>query len=218
MKKVFLSLVVAAGLVFTATSCKKSENAAEATEVATESAEAVKFTVDTATSVIEWKGSKVVSGAHNGTLKLASGEVSAKDGALEAGSFTMDMNTIEVLDLAGDPEKKGWLEGHLKGSEEEKADHFFNVSQFPEAKFEITSVTGGTIEGNLTLKGITKNVKFPATVTVSDSEVTIASETFTINRTEWNVNYGSGNVFKDLAADNVISDDIELKVLVKATK
>lgn len=218
MKKVLLSLVVVAGLVFTTTSCKKSENAADASEVATESAEAVKFTVDTAASVIEWKGSKVMGGAHNGTLMFSSGEVSAKDGAIEAGSFVMDMNSITVLDLADDAEKKGWLEGHLKGASEENADHFFNVSQFPEAKFEITSVSEGNIEGNLTIKGITKNVKFPATVTVSENELTIASETFTINRTEWNVNYGSGNVFKDLAADNVISDDIELKVVVKATK
>lgn len=218
MKKVLLSLVVVAGLVFSATSCKKSENAGEATEVATESTEAVKFTVDTAASVIEWKGSKVMGGAHNGTLMLSSGEVSVKDDVLEAGSFVMDMNSITVLDLANDPEKKGWLEGHLKGTGEDNADHFFNVGQYPEAKFEITSVTNGNIEGNLTIKGITKNIKFPATVTVSENEVTIATETFTINRTEWNVNYGSGNVFKDLAADNVISDDIELKVLVKATK
>jgi len=218
MKKVVLSLVVVAGLVFTTTSCKKSENAGEATEVASESAEAVKYTVDTNASVIEWKGSKVVSGAHNGTLKLASGEVSAKEGAIEAGNFGIDMNTIEVLDLVDDAEKKGWLEGHLKGLGEDNADHFFNTTEFPEAKFEITSVSEGSIEGNLTIKGITKNVKFPAAVTVSDNELVIASEIFTINRTEWNVNYGSGNVFKNLAADNVISDDIELKVLVKATK
>lgn len=217
MKKLVLSLFIVAGLALTTTSCKKS-SATDAEEVATQSAEAVTYTVDTAASVIEWKGSKVAGSSHNGTLMLSSGEVSIKDGALEAGTFTIDMNTINVLDLANDPEKKGWLEGHLKGAAEENADHFFNVGQYPEAKFEITSVSEGNIEGNLTIKGITKNVKFPATVSVAENEVTIATEVFTINRTDWNVNYGSGNVFKDLAADQVISDAIELKVTVKATK
>lgn len=216
MKKIVLSLFIVAGLAFTATSCKKS-GAADAAEVATESAEAVKYTVDTASSVIEWKGSKIAGDAHNGTLMLSSGEVSVKDGAIEAGSFIIDMNTITVLDLE-DAEKKGWLEGHLKGATEENADHFFNVGQYPEAKFEITAINAGTVEGNLTLKGATKNVKFPATITVTENEVSIVSETFTINRTEWGVNFNSGSVVKDLAADQVISDAIELKVTVKATK
>jgi len=217
MKRIVLSLVAVAGLTFFTTSCKKSTEAADAQDVATESAEAVKYTVDTAASVIEWKGSKVAGNSHNGTLSLSSGEVSVKEGVLEAGSFIIDMNTIKVLDLE-DEEQRGWLEGHLKGTTEDKADHFFNVSKFPEAKFEITSVTEGAIEGNLTLKDITKNVKVPATVFVTDSEISITSETFTINRTEWGVNFNSGSVIKDLAADQVISDDIELKVSIKATK
>src|SRR5690606_9287057 len=139
--------------------CKKSENAADASEVATESAEAVKFTVDTAASVIEWKGSKVMGGTHNGTLMFSSGEVSAKEGVVEAGSSVMDMNSITVLDRVDDAEKKRWLEGHLKGAGEDNADHFFNVGEFPEAEFEITSVSEGNSEGNLTIKRITKNVK-----------------------------------------------------------
>src|SRR5690606_8737613 len=108
MKKIVLSLFVVAGLALTATSCKKS-GAADAEEVATQSAEAVTYTVDTNASVIEWKGSKIAGDSHNGTLALSSGEVSAKDGVVEAGSFVIDMNTITVLDIQ-DAEKKGWLE------------------------------------------------------------------------------------------------------------
>src|SRR5690606_17390358 len=108
MKKVLLSLVVVAGLVFSATSCKKSENAGEATEVATESTEAVRFSVGTAATVIEWKGSIEMGGAHNGSLMLSSGGLSVKDEVLEAGSFVMDTKSITVLDLANAPEKKGW--------------------------------------------------------------------------------------------------------------
>lgn len=215
MKRIVLSLVVVAGLAFSATSCKKAE-ATEAAEVATESAEAVKFTVDTASSSIEWKGGKVVGGSHNGTIALSSGEVSVKDGVVEAGTFVIDMNSITVTDLTAETGKEN-LEGHLKGATEENADHFFNVAQFPEGKFEITSIAEGNIEGNLTLKGITKNVKFPATVTVGENDVTIASEAFNIDRTQWGVNFNSESV-TDLAKDKVISNNIEIKLTVKAVK
>ncbi|HTO34817.1 MAG TPA: YceI family protein [Flavobacterium sp.] len=216
MKKVVLSLIIVAGLSFATVSCKKSAEAKDAEAVAEATAEAVTFNVNTTESTIEWKGSKVITGSHNGTIALSSGEISVKDGVVEAGSFVIDMNSITVLDIE-DEEKKGWLEGHLKGAGEDNADHFFNVSEFPEGKFEITSVSEGNIEGNLTLKGITKNVKFPATITVSDNDVTIIAEPFNIDRTLWGVNY-SNESMTDVAKDNIISNNIELKLNVKASK
>ena len=102
---------------------------------------------------------------------------------------------------------------------EGSADHFFNTTKYPTGTFEITGLTTKgsktMIEGNLTLKEITKNIKFPATVTVTDNLVLIDRETFKINRTLWNVNYNSKNVFENLGND-YIDDDIELKVSVKA--
>lgn len=216
MKRIVFSLAIVAGLAFSATSCNKTAETKEAQEATQASAEAVTFNVDTDNSVIEWKGSKIISGSHNGTIALSSGEVSVRDGVVEAGSFAIDMNSIVVLDIE-DEEKRGWLEGHLKGSSEENADHFFNVSQYPEGRFEITSVADGKIEGNLTLKGVTKNVAFPATVTVSDSDVTISADAFNIDRTLWGVNY-SNESMADVAKDNIISNSIEIKFTVKATK
>ena len=216
MKRIVLSLAIVAGLTFSTTSCKKSAEAADAQVVAEATVEAVTFDVNTAESVIEWEGGKVIGGTHNGTIALSSGAVSVKDGVVEAGTFVIDMNSIAVLDIE-DAEKKGWLEGHLKGATAENADHFFNVSEFPEGKFEITSVVEGNVEGNLTLKGITKNVKFPATVTVTDNDVTIVSEAFSIDRTQWNVNYNSESA-TDVAKDNIIKNNIDIKLTVKATK
>ena len=98
---------------------------------------------------------------------------------------------------------------------------FFNVNKYPTGTFEITAITeeGGkkVVEGNLTLKDVTKNVKFPATINVTDNAVDITSETFTINRTLWNVNYSSKSVFDDLG-NKYIDDEIEVKVTIKATK
>jgi hypothetical protein len=60
-------------------------------------------------------------------------------------------------------------------------------------------------------------LNFHATITVDGDVVTLTSETFTINRTQWNVNYSSKSVFDDLK-DKFINDDIELKVTVTAKK
>lgn len=216
MKRIVLSLAIVTGLTFTVASCKKSAEATDAEVVAEATAEAVTLNVNTAESVIEWKGSKIISGSHNGTIALSSGEISVKEGVIEAGSFVIDMNSITVLDIE-DEEKRGWLEGHLKGATEDQADHFFNTAEFPEGKFEITSVSEGNVEGNLTLKGITKNVKFPATITVTDNDVTIVADAFNIDRTMWGVNY-SNESMTDVAKDNIISNNIEIKFTVKATR
>lgn len=224
MKNRIASLLVLSALTLTV-SCKNDKAAeAETTEAGTVkevSGEAATYTIDKENSKIEWTGSKP-TGKHTGTINLADGTVSVKDNALDTGKFTIDMNTITVTDLkAGDGKED--LEGHLKGTGGTEADfdHFFNVKKYPQANFEITKAVtenGKTsVEGNLTMKGITKNVKFPATVTVNGNTVTVVSDPFTINRTLWNVNYGSKSVFDNLG-DKFINDDIELKVSVTAKK
>lgn len=220
MKKIVLSLVVLATLSLT--SCKNDK--AETTEpvedpaIATETATTYK--VDAAKSTIEWIGSKP-AGKHNGTIALSNGELALNNGKVESGKFTIDMNSITVLDLAAGDGKED-LEGHLKGlGKEEDADHFFNTKKFPEGTFEITSVNTvdavTTVSGNLTLKGITKPVSFPATITVDENTLTLSSESFKIDRTQWNVNYASKSVFDNLK-DKFVNDEIELKVSITATK
>ncbi|RZJ25929.1 MAG: YceI family protein [Flavobacterium sp.] len=221
MKKVVSSFFVAMVLI-AAISCKsdKKNQASDAAQVQDASSEAVAYNVDTTATVINWTGSKQV-GSHHGTIKLLTGIIYVKGDAVESGNFTINMNSIKTTDVKPE-DGKADLEAHLKGTNmDEKADHFFNVKKYPEGKFEITAIkteNGKTmIEGNLTLKATTKNVKFPATVKVSDNEVTIESEKFVIDRTQWKINYGSKSVFTDLG-DKFINDEIELKVSVKATK
>ena len=221
MKKNILSLFVIAATMLTV-SCKndKTETPEVQEEVAVASDAASPYVVDAASSIIEWVGSKP-AGKHNGTIAISNGEVYLNNGKIESGKFTIDMNSITVLDLkAGDGKED--LEGHLKGlGKEEDADHFFNTKKFPEGSFEITAVNTvdaqTTVEGNLTLKGITKPVKFPATITLNGNKMTLSTESFKINRTEWNVNYASKSIFDNLK-DKFVDDEIELKVNVTATK
>ncbi len=223
MKLRFINICIAVAIVCTALySCKgEKQNETEAgaaEEVKEAPVTAITFNVDPASSTLDWIGSKPTEN-HTGTIKIASGSVKTLEGNIESATFEVDMTSIEVTDLEGD--QKTSLEAHLKGEGEGKEDHFFNVAKYPTASFEVTSVSekeGKTfIDGNLTIKGIKKNISFPATTAIEGDVMTLTTESFTINRTEWGVNYASKSVFENLG-DKFINDDIELKISIKANK
>ena len=221
MKKIFTNTCVIAALLVSTVACKndtKNEtDANNAKEVATPEAEATTYNVDTAASTITWKGSKP-AGTHTGTIDLQSGSVQVAGDAI-TGSFVIDMNTITNTDLEGD--SKASLEAHLKGTAEGKEDHFFNVAEHPTASFEVTGVSENagvtTMQGNLTIKGITKNVSFPVTYAINGDDMTLSSKTFTIDRTEWGIEFMSKSILDDLK-DGFISDDMEITISLKAKK
>lgn len=220
MKKNVFAVIALAALSFTA--CKKTETveANNELEVNAPAAEATTMNVDAANSLINWEGGKVTGDKHLGTIAIKEGQVSVAEGKVTNGTFVIDMNSINVTDIT-EADKKAMLEGHLKGTTAENADHFFNVSKFPTAKFEITSVVeengAQMVEGNMTIKEVTKSIKFPAVITITDADVTITSQDFSINRTDFGVNYNSGKFIDDLG-DNAINDDIKIKLTVKAVK
>ena len=210
-------------MVGSMTSCKDSEGAkadvSDKGEVAT--ATGVKMNVDVANSKVMWEGTKP-TGSHNGTVNVSEGSVSVSDGKVTGGNFSLDMNSITCLDLEGD--NKAGLEGHLKGTAEaEKDDHFFNVKKYPTAKFEITKVTGlagnadanSLVYGNLTMKDQTKQVSFKANIAIDGKMVSVSAPKFTIDRTQWNVTYGSKSIFDDLK-DKFVNDEIGLQLELTA--
>ncbi|SKB66132.1 Polyisoprenoid-binding protein YceI [Salegentibacter holothuriorum] len=221
MKKSILSTFVIAAFLTVVIGCKNDKNKAETSEAkdaATAQAEAMEFKVDTATSIIEWKGSKPTN-THTGTIKFTEGTFSANDSVIESGNFVIDMQSITVTDLEGKDKKD--LEAHLMGTVEGKEGDFFNAPKYPEATFEVTEITEKEgqkmLSGNLTIKEKTKNITFPVSINQSDDSIEITSEEFSIDRTNWNVNFGSKSVFDGLG-DNFVSDDITLKINLKATK
>lgn len=175
--------------------------------------EITKLNVDTAKSQVNWKGYKVL-GSHEGTIVIKDGNLDFDGDQLTGGSFTIDMTTINCTDLEG--EYKGKLEGHLK------SDDFFGVSNFPTANFTITKVASRgkageyKVVGNLTIKGITKEIKFNAVISEKDGQ-TIATAPIKIDRSEFNVKYGSGSFFDNLG-DNTIYDEFDLNVNLVVNK
>lgn len=221
MRKTITTVALAAFIATGFVACKDTAKEAETTEaqeVAEASEIAENYRVDTDNSRILWEGSKP-TGKHHGHVKLSDGEIMVKDDALEAGRFEIDMNTITDEDLEG--EKKANLEAHLKGTVEGKEGDFFNVTKYPKANFELTGMTQKEnktmVQGNLTIKDVTHNIEFPAEMTSMENKIKLKSEPFAIDRTKWNVNYGSKSVFDNLG-DNFIDDDIIITIDLVATK
>ena len=208
---IFLSL----GLLISCNSKPAGEEATTTKAGKAAAATGKLMTVNTANSTISWTGSKI-GGDHMGTLKLSNGTVSVKDGQVTGGSFTIDMNSLKNTDLPA--EKQGDLEGHLKNED------FFDIAKYPSSKFEITKITSVTgdpasshlVYGNLTLKDVTKQVGFKAKINVSDSAVNVTSAPFTIDRTAFNVKYGSNKFFDNLK-DKAINDNIALTLNISAS-
>jgi polyisoprenoid-binding protein YceI len=171
------------------------------------------YNVDTNASNIVWTGYKV-TGQHTGNVKVKSGNLVITDGKLTGGSFDIDMNSITDTDLQGDYAAK--VVGHLKSPD------FFGVEKYPVSKFVITRAiptdTKGNykIVGNLSIKETTKEIKFNANVTESGSQITAIGK-ITVDRSEFDVRYGSGSFFDGLG-DKTIYDEFDLQVSLVGKK
>jgi polyisoprenoid-binding protein YceI len=159
--------------------------------------------IDAAKSGIVWTGKKV-TGSHTGTINLESGALVFKGKVLKGGTFTVDMTTINTTDLKAGKGKEN-LDGHLK------AEDFFGVEKHKTAKLNFTNISGKgnglyTVTADLTIKGITKPITFDITV-----KGNTATTTLNVDRTKYDIKYGSGSFFSDLG-DKTINDEFELKV------
>ncbi len=173
-----------------------------------------KFSADLDKSVINWKGFKP-TGSHHGIIKLSNGYFNLNGDKIVGGEFTIDMNSIVDLDMPADNEYNAKLVNHLKSAD------FFEVETYPTAKFKVTgSEQKGNktlIKGDLTIKDKTNAVSFLAEVNQSNNQLMVKSDIFKLNRAQYNVKYKSKSFYNDLK-DKFIDDDIEISILVEASK
>lgn len=203
--KNLLSLLAGSALLFASCTSAPEAPKAEATDAqaVTAPTEGKTYTADLAQSNIGWVGTKPV-GKHNGTFMLKDGSVMATTDAITGGQFTIDMASLKALDQ--DAEGNGKLAGHLSSPD------FFDATKFPTATFQITEVKAGTagitdtagmmkdathtITGNLTMKGVSKSISFPAKVSITPAEL-MADANFNIDRTQWGLVYGNDKSLGD---------------------
>lgn len=216
MKTSFLKIFTVIALVSLASCGEKAKEAEtkEAEKAAVSENTAITYKANIDESLIEWKGFKP-TGSHTGTIAIKQGKINVNNNAIESGKFVIDMSSIAVTDIPEEEEGNAKLKGHLTSAD------FFDVETYPIASFEITgteTVDGKTmLSGNLTMKDKTNNISIPVSTEMKDGTMILTSETFTIDRSKWNVEYGSKSFFDNLG-DKFINDDIELKVTLVANK
>lgn len=185
MKKIIIAFIAFAGIL-------------------TATAQEVKMS--TSASEVKWVGKKA-TGQHNGTINLTEAKFIMNGDQLTGGSFTIDMKSIDCKDLPGAAATK--LENHLKSAD------FFGVEKYPTATYVITKVSSlgngsFNVTGNMTIKEITKEISFVAKVKKEQGKVTATAD-FQVDRSEFNVRYGSGSFFDNLG-DGLIYDDFDLSI------
>ena len=140
-----------------------------------------KLTADNTT--VKFIGSKK-DGKHEGSFKKLTGKFSVSGDVTKA---KLEV-TIAIDSMVTDATK---LTAHLKSPD------FFDAKRFAEAKFVSKSIQAGTngylVSGDLTLHGVTHPLSFPARIDLADGGVTVSSQ-FELNRHEWGISYGKGNV------------------------
>ena len=173
------------------------------------------YAVNTEESVIEWTG-RNANKKHYGTLKLSKGEIRVRRGTID-GAFEIDMTSIKNVDLEGDP-LQPVLIAHLM------SDDFFFVKWFPKASFTLVaarplesptlSSPNFEVEGTLELRGVKADILFPATVNRRDDGSVCIEAHFDLDRTRWNVLYGSSRFFEHLGM-HLVYDliTIELRII-----
>lgn len=167
--------------------------------------------VDASASTFNWLAKKL-TGEHNGTVKIQSGNLVTDNGKLTGGDFTVDLSTIKDLDIQGD--FAGKLETHLKSAD------FFDVAQFPISTLKITKAVakGGEnydLTGNLTIRGTTQPITFPAVVKITGKTAS-ASAKFDIDRTKFGLTYRSKAFFENIG-DKMIYDNFTVDVKIVAS-
>ena len=177
----------------------------EATKAASPAAVAQgqKYLITPQNSKVEFVGSKV-TGKHDGSFQDFSGQIDYA-GTPEQSRVSITMKADSLTTDTPD------LTKHLKTAD------FFDVAKYPEATFVSTAIKPGgdkgashTVTGNLTLHGVTKAVTFPATISITPDVASVDS-TFSINRKDFGINYAG-------QADNLIRDDVVLKLTIRASK
>lgn len=193
MKKIFLTLTLITGMTVFMSFDKPLKDET--------------YTVDTERSTIDWSAKKV-GGGHTGTIKITSGNLVSNGKSIVKGSFLINMASI-TSDNAR-------VTTHLK------ADDFFAAEKNPNSKFEITKVTAAgkdrvNIAGNLTIKGITQPLTFPATVKQQKDLIVAVATGIRVDRTKYDIKFRSKTFFLDIG-DRAVDDEFELNINLVAKK
>jgi polyisoprenoid-binding protein YceI len=206
MKKILMPVLLGAALLAAPAAFAHTAPVA----VASPAKKAVPYKLQPQMSTLGWKGAAVTHG-HEGTMQFASGELEVNGNQIVGGMAVVDMKTMKATDIK-DAENHAKFVGHMS------SDDFFGVATNPTATFKITSIkpiagakadaNNVTITGNMTIKGVTQSISFPAIAGVKNGVAGVKG-TATIDRTKFGLKYGSKSFFSSIG-DKAINDTFDL--------
>lgn len=173
-------------------------------------AEETTYVVDTESSTVRWEGgtSGIQVYSHFGHINILEGSVVAMGDKISGGSFTIDMTSIDPKDDGYSEEHPASdLVGHLS------TDDFFATAEHPTSTFEVTSVDGTAITGNLTVRGTTnEEVVNLESIDVAEDGTLNAKGTLVFDRQKYGV------AWEHYMKDVLLKDDISLQIDLVAKK
>ena len=164
-------------------------------------------------SKAEWTGNKTLIKDYydSGSIMIKSGSLTVAENKITVGEIIFDMASIAAT-KTGRGDGEDMLSTHLKSAD------FFDVVKYPEAKFVVKemyyAVDTWMLSGDLTMKATTSPISMPVTVAMENGNLVLTGEA-SVDRTIWNVRYGSGKFFTGLG-DKIINDIFTLKFKVVA--
>jgi polyisoprenoid-binding protein YceI len=218
-----------------AVACGSKSNTVETSEAkeVVSADDATAITVNTQNSMVTWIGSKP-TGKHNGSISIADGEIMVNNSEIVGGNFTIDITSLKALDMEEGTDGYNNLVGHLMSPDFFDAENHptatfevtevkpFSAANLSADKDEYDSenkpaalsevmVENPThfISGNLTMRGTTKNITFPAHVEMNNGVIK-AKANFNIDRTAWGLSYNTEANFVDQAKDKMIYDTVNV--------
>ena len=168
--------------------------------------EVTAMNVDLESSRVNWKGEMLGIYSHYGTVDLESASLSMQGDMVSEGEFVIDLQTMVATDENYSEDRpKERLIGHLKSPD------FFDVENYPTARFVITDVSGGKVTGDLTIRGNTHSETFDDITLQKEGDTYMVTGKLIFGRDKYDVNFETG------FQDRVLSDDIEIEVELVAS-
>jgi hypothetical protein len=238
--KLIKQIGLVASVSLLAFSCGKPGDTVEATDAQEVAAGAGDtLALNLASTTISWTGYKP-SGKHFGKIPSTGGMLTVVGDSITGGTFTFEIAGLKIEDMQETDENYGKLYGHLQSPEFFDAANFpkatFEITKVEAYKASDAVVdkqefasdnTPSTdsaltpanpthlISGNLTMRGTTKNIKFPASVSLANGTLT-AKAGFNIDRTAWGLMYGDESAAVNKAKDQFIYNTVSLVLDVTA--
>ena len=233
-----------AALVFITAACSQQKEGTDAevseAKIVKHVDSSESYNIDTQESEVTWIGSKP-TGKHHGVIPITSGDIAVEDGKVVGGTIVINVAEIDNVDLKEDPDSHSKLVTHLKSedffdTENHPTAEFVITSVKPYSKEDSVKVKEEfdtqykpasakehmvaspihKVTGNLTMRGKTLSVSFPAHVELNDDKV-IAKAKFNIDRTQWGLQYNNEANVVDKAKDKFIYNTVNVGFDIVAT-